>query len=655
MNKLSNLVVLVAIILLLCSCDKFINIVPDDVATIKKAFVMRSQAKQYLYTLYSYMPHYAAVYPGGISLNHFDPAYSGSQEMWFPPGRGYGMPGSQLQRGKQNVTDPLFNYWEGTNQGSNLYQAIRECNVFLKNIKNVGNMTTAKKKRWSAEAKFLKAYYYFWLTRQYGPVILYKHNVSVSAPISKIHKTRAPIDSTFKYIIKLLNEVIHTPQLPARITNRQRNVGRISKAAVYAIKAKVEVYWASPLFNGNKAYVGFKNKKGINPFDTKYDPTRWDSAAAAAKKAIMFAKAHNFRMYQFKPNATEASIDDTTKLKMTIRNSFALGQNKLNPGVLWYRVVRNRLWSRQVFNIPRGINHKNLGCGICNGWEAPPLKIVSMFYTNHGVPINQDKSWDYANRFKVQTVGKDERFNLIQGYKTAKLNMYRGPRFYADLGFDGSIWYGTGIYNGGPDKYHHIKAKKDQVNWYATHEHGYYSITGYFIKKLVNYRTQIGNNGEYNISLNVYNWPIMRLADLYLLYGEAKNEASGPGPQVYKYLNKVRRHAGLPTVQQSWSEWSTQPNQYKSKAGLRKIIHHERLITLAFEAQRFWDLRRWKDIKLINQPIRGWSRNFAKASKYYTPKILYQPHFTLKDYFWPISEGELLANPMLSQNPGWGR
>lgn len=78
-----------------------------------------------------------------------------------------------------------------------------------------------------------------------------------------------------------------------------------------------------------------------------------------------------------------------------------------------------------------------------------------------------------------------------------------------------------------------------------------------------------------------------------------------PGPKVYKYINLVRKRAGLKSVQYSWSHYSTNPNKYKTKKGMREIIHRERLIELAFEGQRFWDLRRWKvGEKVLNEPIK---------------------------------------------------
>lgn len=158
----------------------------------------------------------------------------------------------------------------------------------MKNIGHVPDMTQQDKKRWAAEVKFLKAYYLFWLVRMYGPVYLPKKNIPVSASAKAVNVIRSPVDECFKYIVKLLDEA--APYLPNQIHNKVANLGRITKTTDYAVKALVLVTAASPLFNGNKDYKGFKNSNGKVMFDPKYNPAKWDSAAAAAKKPSILHK-----------------------------------------------------------------------------------------------------------------------------------------------------------------------------------------------------------------------------------------------------------------------------------------------------------------------------------------------------------------------------
>ena len=147
---------------------------------------------------------------------------------------------------------------------------------------------------------------------------------------------------------------------------------------------------------------------------------------------------------------------------------------------------------------------------------------------------------------------------------------------------------------------------------------------------------------------------MLRLGDLYLLYAEAMNEVNGPSPEVFQYLDLIRAKGGLPGVKESWSNFSRNPSKFSKKEGLREIIRRERSIEMAREGERFWDLRRWKDAPLeLNKPITGWDVDQEKAEDYYREKVLFNQTFSLKDYFWPIREHDLIVNKNLVQNPGW--
>jgi len=172
------------------------------------------------------------------------------------------------------------------------------------------------------------------------------------------------------------------------------------------------------------------------------------------------------------------------------------------------------------------------------------------------------------------------------------------------------------------------------------------------VKKYVNYQNVIGAGTAYSVI--TYPFPIIRLSDLYLLYAEALNESAGPTADVYDYVNQVRARAGLGTVQDSWTTYSNNPTKFTTTDGMRAIIHQERLIELAFESQRFWDLKRWKEAaSTINNPVRGWDLLQPVAADYYRPVIIYNQTFGLKDYFWPIKDDNIVKNRNLVQNLGW--
>jgi len=317
--------------------------------------------------------------------------------------------------------------------------------------------------------------------------------------------------------------------------------------------------------------------------------------------------------------------------------------------MIWGDVI-NRATTVQQRAIPRGLDPARITNRTTQGNIGIPLKIVEMFYTDNGLPLEEDKTWDYTSRFQLQEGSENERYNIKQGYTTAKMNFNREPRFYASLGFDGGIWYGQGRYDDQANNLLFVSSKKGEPA--SVIETDKYSVTGYWPKKVVHYQNIIGEGQVYTVQ--PYPWPVMRLGNLYLLYAEALNEANGPSEEALQYVDKVRERAGIPSVEDAWTNHSRDPQKFTTQVGLRDIIHRERLIELAFECQRFWDLRRWKEAaKELNTPITGWDIDQADAASYYRERVVYNQQFNTRDYFWPISEAELLRNSNLIQNPGW--
>ena len=171
----------------------------------------------------------------------------------------------------------------------------------------------------------------------------------------------------------------------------------------------------------------------------------------------------------------------------------------------------------------------------------------------------------------------------------------------------------------------------------------------------MNYQNVITQSAR---TIETYPFPIIRLSDLFLMYSEALNEVlETPDSEVYKYIQNVRHKAGLDLnsdLVSTWELYSKDPSKPKTKEGMREIIRQERLNELSFEGSRFWDLRRWKLAEeYFNLPIRGWNINGATPTDFYQVKNIFYRDYLKKDYFWPISQTELLRNPKLKQNPGW--
>ena len=611
--------------MLATSCN-YLDVIPDNVPTIDNAFSMRYEAEKYLFTCYSYMPK-----DGNISA---DPAMEGGDEIWRINSRGGGM--FNIARGYQNANTPYGDTWV------QMYQGIRDCNIFLENIGRVVDIPEVEKKQWIAEVKFLKAYYHFYLVRMYGPIPLVKENLPIDASVEKVKVVRDPVDDCFHYIVELVDEA--TEDLPFTTENMQDESGRINQLIALAFKAKVLVYAASPLFNGNTDQTTLKNSDGTPLFNATYSKEKWDVAAVACRKAIEACEEAALTLYEHASNFQQYGLTDTIQTQLSIRNSVC---ERWNSEIIW---ANTQSYSGvQALALPL-LDVRYPENFLPRGELSPPLKIVEMFYSENGVPIDEDKTWDYGNRYDLRTAGRGDRLHVREGYTTVNLHFNREPRFYASLGFDGGIWYGQGKYDDKKDlELFYPQTKMGQMNARGSDRS---TVTGYFIKKLIHFENVVSQGTNYTV--NNYPWPMIRLGDLYLLYAEALNESEGPGQEVYQYLNLVRQRAGLPTVEEAWSNYSNNPQKYTPQNGLRDLIHRERIIELVFEGQRFWDLRRWKEsAKVLNTPIKGWNAFEESPVAYYVPVTLFSQKFGLKDYFWPIRDSYIISNRNLVQNIGW--
>lgn len=631
MNK--NIIMLALSIFFLSGCNNFLDIVPDNVATIDYAFRMRATAEKYLATCYSYIPN--------LGNPENNPAIFGADEFWLSNHYSYIFT-FNIAKGEQNINNPLIDYWGGYNGGKPLWEGISQCNIFLDNIMSVPDMMEEEKRQWASEVKFLKAYYHFYLLRLYGPIPIIENNLPISASSKEVRVYRRPVDEVFDYIIQLIDESLSN--LPETVKDEHTELGRITFPIALSVRAKILVYAASPLFNGNKDYQGFKDQEGRDFFNAEYKSEKWQRAVDACREAITVAHNIGYELYEFEGSHLTKNISDETKLKLTCRG---IVTERWNPEIIWANTNSTTRYL-QEWCAPRALDVSQMSYTGSNGSFGTTLKIAGLFYTKNGVPINEDTQWNYGNRFDLRVGTENEKHYIKQGYTTAEFNFDREPRFYGALGFDGGIWYGNGKFDDN-DTYW-IESKRGQ--FLGKQQAGWHSVPGYFAKKLVYYTNTSINSTTYT-STN-YPWVMLRLGDLYLLYAEALNESNGPSQEVYDYIDKIRMRAGLPGMEESWSNFSKNPNKYTTKEGLREIIHQERSIEMIFEGQRFWDLRRWKEAPNdLNMPVTGWDVDQETAKAYYREKILFFQTFSLKDYFWPLRERDLIINKNLVQNPGW--
>ena len=627
--KYSRILILVLIISLFYSCEKdYLDVVPDNVLTLDNAFTDELNAQRFLYTLYASLPS-----PGNI----FNPALTGADETWYPTTERF-KTGQAIAQGNQSATNTLGERWRGQNTQS-LYVAIRNCNIFISRLgQGVLGLSQQKTQQWIAEANFLKAYYHFYLARMYGPIPISDELIPVSAAADNVRLTRNTIDEVFTFISELIDEAI--VDLPMVLPIENDNLGRVTKSIAASMKARILVTYASPLFNGNTVYSNFVNEDGESFFPQQFDVTKWEKAATAAKEAIELCNEVGIRLYQIDDLDIESTQTDFTLLKAALRGRVT---DRWNQEIIWGHTEDTGVL--QYESMPRLYSYLTNPVA---SRHCPTLRVAEMYYTENGVPIDEDITYDYDRRYNVELIDASDKFKLEVGQFTAKLHFDREARFYADLAFDRGSWFGNG--RTATDQFWNIRSRRGEFA--SIFEPSQYSVTGYWAKKLIHIETEVANGNS--LSTTRYSFPIIRLADLYLYYAESLNEANGPTSEAYNYIDLVRVRAGLDDVQTSWSNFSNNASKPSTKEGLREIIQQERMIEMSFEGLRFWDMRRWKlAVELMNQPIKGWNVLQEDLDDYYQVIELFKPSFSERDYLWPVSENEIINSPSLIQNPGW--
>jgi hypothetical protein len=626
-----------------------LDVIPDNIATIDHAFSNRATAEEYLYGCYSFhLPE------GQINQDRANPALAGGDETWQRQDvlveageRISTWVSSRIARGEQNAVTPLLDNWH------HLYTGIRECNIFLENISNVFDVEAYERDRWIGEAKFLKAYYHYILFKRYGPIPIVDVNLPISASVEEVQVYREPVDKVVEYISATLDDALTTLPEPHEVLEGTE-AGRADKLAALALKAELLLFAASDLFNGNTEMASIVDNRGISLFPQEKKLDKWRIAADACKAAIDACHQNGKALYD-QVDIRTLSESPVFQLQSVIRQTIG---DRWNKELIWGDTKYASNILSRVAGTPLVQLDPTRIAEVSGEW-SPTLKMVEQYYSSRGVPIKNDLEWIangwYDNRYKIrpEPSSDNEKYLVEEGTKTVYLHFDREPRFYACIAFDRGVCYGTGWYMFDNDVRNVKYANFLNGGFAGFRSYEGYPITGYAPKKMYSlHATQAYTSTSYEY----YPFPIFRLADLYLMYAEALNEAEGPVDEVFHYINLIRHRAGLEDVQYCWDNYTDLPKgYYNDQANLREIIRQERTIELAFEGKRFWDLRRWRKISEFNVTPMGWNALGETPEEFYIPTVMSKAplRFTVKDYFWPIKESDLYVNRNLIQNYGW--
>jgi len=594
------------------SCKKdFLDKAPDDDRTLDDVFANHDYAMNFLTNIYTALPIEHRMVDNDANGDPYVGA-SDDMEQMYPPSFS-----NNLNAGTWNPTSTTINPWTAN------YVGIRKANLFIENIDKVPTddvFAAANKSRAKGEAIFLRAYFHFLLMRNYGAVPIQDHSLPLDYDMRSIR--RDPIEKCAAFVASECDKAAEL--LPARITSTSE-YGRPAKTVCLALKARVLLYMASPLWNGNPDYAAIKNDNGTRLFPD-FVASRWQDAATAAKACIDQAESVGHALY------TSANNDPI----QNYYQAFYVNNNKeiffsYNVGV----------WGdHDVYSEPRGMagagfTLNSVTQDVVDDYEmATGVQPITGYNADHSPIINPLSG--YTETGFTASAGP----NNIYAAGTSNMYVGRDPRFYASIHFSGELWKTAQRPSGTPLALDFSYRGPDGKLGAGS---GNYTKTGYLTRKLTN-PDMVWAPSQRKIVAHA--WPLFRLGEQYLNYAEALNEAQGPVGDVYKYINLVRARSGMPGLPAGLT-----------KDDMRVRIRHERRIELFLEAHRYFDAHRWK-IAAQTEGSNIYGLNVLSGTdrtdpSFYVRTVVEKRIFETKHYLWPIPQSERDKNPNLVQNLGW--
>ena len=608
----------------LTSCVDYLDKEPDTELTLPMVFEDKTRIEGWLANVYSAIPDpywgYTNTLGWEILADDQTPSERWRQWGWkvIPYILGEWTPNSA---------------WEGE-FWKRLPQCIREANIFIENIHPLpAQGISAKEVEYmKAECKFMKAYYYYLLANTYGAVPFKPDYIApTDFVLADLMEGQTPYYTVIDWVDKTLLEAADV--LPAKYTEA-RKYGRATSIMCLAVRARMLLFAASPLVNGNPDYADYKNDKGENLFKTTPDPQRWEKAVQACKLLIDEAEKTGYKLY------TEKNGDGTIDPFMSYQNLFLKRFDEGNTEILFARPSSD-YGSYEKHATPTASGGSG-GLGVTQS-------LVDAFFMQNGLPIDNPSAGYKEEGFSTQKVTLnntiwDEEVNggAITYENTYNMYCNREPRFYVSVAFNNSYFPTEkrlfDFFNGAADNTHTHDAPQN----------------GYLIRKRVSPKTNVKEkNYQYRPGI------VYRLGEAYLNYAEALNEYKNDytsRQEALSYVNKIRERAGIrpytleavdPAVAQKIHVDDTQ------EAG-RKVIRAERRVELCGEGIRYDDLRRWQEAEgTLNGDFYGMNYNGKEAASFYK-RTVYQTRVYKPAYYWfPIHQSEMEKNNKLKQLPLW--
>lgn len=495
-------------------------------------------------------------------------------------------------------TDIVVGRWQA------MYEIIQRSNGFIRNAQNVSFLTAEQKEAYIAEAKFLRAMFYFSLMDLYGSVPYYDESTDVNVDYATLFNPRSSVEEIRSYILSDLDAAIS--KLPAKWEDSQ--YGRATKGAAYALRGKVYLY----------------NKE-------------WTKAIADFEE-VVYNKSNNYGYQLYGDYAELFNLYGGKKSNEMIFAVQNIGGTTNTNGMRFAFYLGTRSTYGSCWN---------------NG--MPSSDLVDMYDYPDGKPFNwedafpgfnaQNTDEQYTNRrnhldVKLSTDGKTIESTLSADVNKIKATYEnRDPRLVATVITPYSNYLGW-FSNAAKDMQFVLQSttggSPNESNGFIRNNNGW---TTYFWRKFVP-KADLGG-ALTDRSHTPIEFPLIRLGDVLLMLSEAYNENNELDKSIVEF-NKVRARTSvnMPGLNSgpSWLAVTT-------KEQMNERIYKERAVELACEGHRYSDLRRWGIAKsfLNNRPV---ANIYGKA--------LYIHKFEDKDMLWPVPTVEIEMNSaLLPNNPGW--
>lgn len=631
----------------LCSCNDFFDSIPGEQYDLDGTFTNKQKTEQYLNNVYSYVPEETQERWPKDNSNYGGIWSSGSLETnvtwsWHIS--------NEWTIGTVYASSDWINYWYINN-----YKGIAKASTFIANVDRCTEATANERLVWKAQARALRAYYYSILFRAYGPVVLLGEDaLALDTPLEDLLKERNSVDECVDYITTELDKA--AADLPTKYDGT--NLGRFDKASCKAFKAKLLLYAASPLFNCNKDYAGIVNTDGkqLFPQDASKEQKKWENARIAYKEFFDTFVPSSYSLYKVMNNGKVDFYESCRQVTSGVEYS------SNNKEQIFIRLADHGTHNYEITPYHGHLDDSSVKGGLGFGTTQ---EMVDLFYTDKGLRIVEDPDYkEYTGIPTAEYYGSSSNYNnpantnvnyfLSNTNKTLKQWANREARFYVNITFNGSTWVNDATNIGRITTELNVNGNSGYNK--ASHDS---PLEGYGVRKMA---PKDKNAGKHCATL-------LRLADMYLGYAEVLSVCGQYG-EAMKLVNAVRARAGVPGYGNAGGKDENELDYIaypENRDEVDKRIRRERLIELAYEWNRYFDVRRWKVADMAvgddwiypsyhkggeGGDIHGMNSK-ADPPQFFEKVVTETRVFAKRHYLFPIPDSDIRRNPKMVQNYGW--